>query len=902
MNASLDFITSPPTILLNSAMTNSVGFNEGTGSIADAFGNLLFYTDGVIVWNKAHQVMANGNGLMGDFSTTQAALIVKQPGSASLYYVFTLAAFGAPAGLRYSIVDMNLAAGMGSVTVKNTLIVAPSTEQITGVRHCNGTDVWIITHDYPSNTFRSQLLSSTGLSPGFTLTSLGVSANTTFQTLGDMKISPSGKKLGHCVYNANNTGGFEIYNFDNSTGVLSNLLSLPAFPYAYSCAFSPDETKFYGNLELSDTLYQWDLCAGSAAAIINSRTKFPSYHSQALQLAPNGKIYVSRYNETMLGVINNPNLPGTACNYVDQGQSVAPNQASLGFPNIINEKFFAPYTYTIDPLLSCNTASFNLPPVPTITVTACSAVGYSISSILWIFGDPASGVANTSTLASPTHVYPGNGTYTANLVYYYNNSCGGINTDTLKQEVKVAIQPIFSSTGFDLCTGNSLTLSATGATSYSWSTGALTSSIVVNPTVSTSYTLYSTVNGCSFISAQLVTVNNYPVLSISGSTAICPGFSLKLTGSGANSYLWSNGNNASALVTTPKANTTYTLYGNYNGCITEKTVSVVLVRPDIKIIGSTTLCPGDAATYSASGGVNYVWSTGESGNTIIITPLASGVYTLLGSDNKGCTNTASVLITLKTQTPTAEFKYDSPVCEKTKNLSTFTVSGFYEGGTFSSPFLDLDPLTGEIRISTSSSGTHVVNYFMAAKGCTLAANTSATVIINPAPSLTVTPETSIVPGASVLLSVSGALAYSWSPSESLNCSDCSNPIATPSVDTKYCVIADLNSCISKTCTEILISCETTGDYSLPNAFSPNNDGKNDEFCLEGWGACMSAFNVKIFDRWGEKVFESDKADFCWDGIYKGKTLPADVFIYVVNAKKITSSELINKKGNITLLR
>src|SRR5688572_14026134 len=151
--AGLDFM-GPPTILTNGMMSPW----EGCASIADAAGALLFYTDGITVWNKTHAVMANGNGLMGNSSTTQSGVIVKRPGSTTIYYVFTADAQGAPNGLRYSIVDMSLAAGNGSVTVKNTLLFTPTTERITAVRHCNGVDVWIVTHDWNSANFSTYLL------------------------------------------------------------------------------------------------------------------------------------------------------------------------------------------------------------------------------------------------------------------------------------------------------------------------------------------------------------------------------------------------------------------------------------------------------------------------------------------------------------------------------------------------------------------------------------------------------------------------------------------------------------------------------------------------------------------------------------------------------------------------
>ena len=112
-----------------------------------------------------------------------------------------------------------------------------------------------------------------------------------------------------------------------------------------------------------------------------------------------------------------------------------------------------------------------------------------------------------------------------------------------------------------------------------------------------------------------------------------------------------------------------------------------------------------------------------------------------------------------------------------------------------------------------------------------------------------------------------------------------------------------NSLTINTCDNISVehACYSNTDYSVPNAFTPNSDGVNDEFCLEGWAHCTTTFYVGIYDQWGEKVFESTDPDFCWDGIYKGQVLNTAVFIYFMQAEIIKVGN-ITKKGNITLVR
>ncbi|HOZ87323.1 MAG TPA: hypothetical protein PL029_06165, partial [Bacteroidia bacterium] len=149
--AALNFMTTPPTILSSSSMS----VVEGCASMANASGNLLFYTNGVTVWNQANTVMANGTNLSGSLTPTQSSIIIRQPGSSNIYYIFTVGGTTVTPGLCYSIVNMNLAAGMGSVTTKNAVLYAPACkEKLTATLHCNHNDIWILAVEAGSNNFR----------------------------------------------------------------------------------------------------------------------------------------------------------------------------------------------------------------------------------------------------------------------------------------------------------------------------------------------------------------------------------------------------------------------------------------------------------------------------------------------------------------------------------------------------------------------------------------------------------------------------------------------------------------------------------------------------------------------------------------------------------------------------
>jgi PKD repeat protein len=422
--AGLDFMGAP-TVLTN-GMCNPW---EGCASIANGAGTLLFYTDGITIWNSTHAVMANGSGLFGNSSSTQSGVIVKQPGNANIYYVFTVDAQGGANGLCYSIVNMSLAGGLGSVTVKNSLLYTPSSEKITSVRACNGTDIWVVTHDWNSNNFRSYLLTAGGLGAAV-LSAVGpVHTGNSGNAIGSMKASANGRKLCLCMQYAP-FDTFHLCDFNNATGAVSNLIDLGTglYVWPYGIEFSQDGTKLYGG-KYGGGVYsitQWNACAGGSVAILASAftvstnlVAMPFY----FQMAPNGKIYVCRYQQSVDGVINSPNSAGAGCNYVDLGQSTAPRINNLGLPNFVASYLKpppTPYTYTTNPaLVTCLTASFFAPPGPTVN---CSSSNYSVTGYNWNFGDPPSGILNVSNLANPIHAYPSSGTYSVTLIT--NFTCG----------------------------------------------------------------------------------------------------------------------------------------------------------------------------------------------------------------------------------------------------------------------------------------------------------------------------------------------------------------------------------------------------------------------------------------------------------------------------------------------
>lgn len=489
---------------------------EGCASMADSSGTLLFYTDGMTVWTANNMVMANGTGLIGNGTANQAVLTLKKPGNANLYYIFTEGGLGT-GKLAYSIIDMSLAAGMGSVTVKNFTLSANMTEKLTATKHCNGNDYWIVGHRMNSDEFLAYELNSSGVNTVAIVSACGTqhsnNTNTTspYVAGGGMKLSPNGRKLAVCLYSPINQ--VELYDFNPLTGIVSNSLILGTYSLPYSCEFSSDCTKLYATCyeNLPSTLFrglivQWDLCTTSSSAIPATQSVIGSDTNivlSALQIANDNKIYVARpNNQPYLGIINNPNIAGISCNYVAVGQSLTPSAVSAGgLPNFSSDWFREKPVFTRS--LNCASASFTAPQF-------CAGTGYSVTGYSWSFGDPASGAANTSSLANPLHTYSSGGTFTTQLILQYYG-CG---TDTLKQIINSGL-PVISLTGkTTLCNKENILLTASGASTYSWSNGATTSSTVLSPTITTIYTVTGTYSSTGCSSNKSVTLTVLPCTGI----------------------------------------------------------------------------------------------------------------------------------------------------------------------------------------------------------------------------------------------------------------------------------------------------------------------------------------------------------------------------------------------------
>jgi gliding motility-associated-like protein len=284
--------------------------------------------------------------------------------------------------------------------------------------------------------------------------------------------------------------------------------------------------------------------------------------------------------------------------------------------------------------------------------------------------------------------------------------------------------------------------------------------------------------------------------------------------------------------------------------------------------------------------VKYVWSqAGQTSASIQFTPANTATYFVTVTDTIGlCSITDSVSISVN-PIPVVVIKGINAICNGNSTLLTASGGATYLWNTGST--------ADSVVVSPNS--TSVYNVMVSQNGCKDSA--SSKVVVNPLPVVKPCCDTSILFGESVQLTSSGGSTYVWTPAQGLNCSTCSNPVASPATNTTYTlmVTSDSGCSVSQTIT-IDVSC---GNIFIPDAFSPNNDGQNDYLYVRG--DCIKTMQFEIFDRWGNKVFETTDKSIPWNGQCRGEAMNTGSYVYYLSATMYDGTTQ-TKKGNVTLVR
>lgn len=495
------------------------------------------------------------------------------------------------------------------------------------------------------------------------------------------------------------------------------------------------------------------------------------------------------------------------------------------------------------------------------------------------------------------------GNYTATVTDA--NGCTATSTVTIITApggtVSVNANPI-------LCNGDSATLNATmsGGTApfiYSWTSGQTTSSVNLP---AGNYTVTVTdANGCT--SSQSVILTQPPAItsSVSVTNTLCGNNTGSATvtasgGTGNLTYFWVPSGGTSSTATGLGAGNYTCIITDANGCTEIVTANIQNANgPNPTIVSQTNvLCNGastGSVSVSVSGGTapyTYSWSNGSSASSA--TGLSAGIYTVTVTDASGCFNTQTVAIT---QPPaiTGTITTTQASCGQNDGSASINPSG----GT--SPYTYL---WNTFSSSQTITGVGAGNYSVIVTDANGCSKTFTATVTNPnGPTAIAGIAATIIAGNSTQLGASGGMIYSWTPSAGLSCTNCSNPVATPLQTTEYCVwVTDVNGCSDSACVLITVEPPCENNYYLPNAFSPNNDGENDNLRVHFANiSCVREYKLAIYNRWGEKVFESENPAHAWDGTRKGKVMNTQVLAYYLRIV-FTDGVSINKQGNISLVR
>ena len=565
----LDFNQSPPVVLLDGAATSL----EGCASISDNNGKLLFYSNGLTVYNKMNLPMKNGNNILGDLSSTNNILFVPFPDNDSLYYLFTVGAQNQAAkGFRYSIVNIRGDEGFGEVVQKNVLIEDTIFEKLSAVKHCNKKDVWVTVHKQGTDQYHSYLVSAAGIGPTPVVSHSGFIPT---NPIGTLKFSADGKKMA-AVYSFE-TNVVELMDFDNTSGVLTNPVNFQPYAlfstdelyiHSYGAEFSPSNQFLYISSNTSDTepstLFQFNISAANPASILASKqviSQTSPWLAGGLQIGPDSKIYMCNYKDSSLSVIEDPDMPGLACNFNYNKVFVGFNfgdAMQFDFPSFI-QSYFDPLSNPYDFSRSGNCLDRD------IHFVINRLTG--IDSVKWDFGDGSS-----SSVLSPVHHFDNPGFHTVNLIVY-KMDCSGMN-DNITQAIWIADRPDFLGADTGSCGQPNIPLGIDAITSafYLWNTGEITSRI--NAGSFGAYWMRIEQAGCSVSDTVNVFSKPRPTVDLGRDTVVCQTqpIVLKATSASANAYLWNTGEITSSI--TIKGAGVYSVTVTGNSCTASDTIIV----------------------------------------------------------------------------------------------------------------------------------------------------------------------------------------------------------------------------------------------------------------------------------------------------------------------------------------
>ncbi len=473
----------------------------------------------------------------------------------------------------------------------------------------------------------------------------------------------------------------------------------------------------------------------------------------------------------------------------------------------------------------------------------------------------------------------------------------------------VFIAPLSAS----ICAGQNFQLNAVGATNYTWFPGGtlnnpFIANVIATPLSTTDYTVVGEANSCTATAVRQISVVPLPNLQVTASSfEICSGSATNLNAIGASSYTWLptlgvTNPNSGFTQASPPVSMSYTVIGGNGACTTSSVVSIMVVpNPVMNLIASPTkICFGDKANIFASGANNFIWNPSVSNFTLInnnaalVSPTVNTNYTVTGISAAGsvsCVMTQEILIEVVPPV-LASVSGSVSICKG----QSVRISVGAQNGVQWLPAEGLDNPFSPNPVANPSVTTVYTVYASAGGFC----KTTSTVMVkvNPLPIVNAGEDKSYNINDEIYLFASGTGSITWISGEAIACAVCPQTQITPKNNSCYVAVSQ-NSFGCRAIDEVCITITKEHSIFIPNIFTPNEDGLNDEFFAFGTG--ILKIELSVFDRWGERMYFSGDTGKGWDGKFKGQYCKNDVYVYKINYTAVDGKSY-TKTGHVTLLK
>lgn len=886
-NAGIDFNQMPAVALSDSQMNAP----EGCSAISDRNGQIVLYTDGVDVYDKQHNQITTSD-LGGEQGATQSALIVPSTNDETRYYIFTTEEiYGTNTyQLKYSVFDLKLNNGVGDIVEQDVLLLSPSTERIAASTN------WLITHEYGNNTFRTYPITVNGIgNPVFS--NIGMDHATLFSQSGQgyMKLGANDLMIVALSDGINNY--LELFDLDQATGILSNYRQIDltadgASGQVYGVEISPGGNKIFAGVKNSTNsqIFEYYLDSlGDPQSLADNR--FDSgLDLGAIQIAPDGQIYIAINNSGTLGTIipNEDTTVVSSLNVVAAPFSLADGtQSRLGLPNFIQSLSSPALTPVMAIVNGCPGDSLNF------TISGVS----TIDEFRWNILNSNGGVVQTSSIQNPTFIVNTPDTYTANVFIY--NRCDASPNLTLTLPFEVFAPPTFSLSSTNIIgscgddTGT-YTIDVTSSAAFSYTTNdsfnstgtnitgpvsiMIGSPTIGNGLVAGAYTITLTddTNGCS--DTQVITISDLVPYTVTASGLTdCADVNDGIVTIDFSSAPFNN----NIIYTLTDEATNLIVFGHNNAAAT-----VVANSFQITAINQGTytvqITDADCNTFLSG---------------IAVAPPAP--YTLVIPADLTICDVTSVDLDITTNSP------DIQITDPNSNISTLSLGGatsatitFNKEGLYLITALDASNPTNPANCPNAQPITITFN------GVTPSPLNAQYIVCPDDPDPAVMTRTLNVGNQFISVRwfdddndlLQNGNGYTFAGDSIV--------VSVPGI-----IVAELTNpfgCITMDTISIVKDCQPR--IVAPNAFRPTSGvSQNQNFSIYSLFLKEDAFEVYIYSRWGELVFQSEDLNFQWNGGYSNdlaKPLPLGTYAYILKYvdKNNEDRGVQEQRGGVLLIR